>query len=550
MNQPLKIKVATVLATLLGATAGTSEAYQTNNTFQPPILLAEQVKANSQTSVPPIVSAAQATKVETIKPTGMLAPIAPPSLPESVVPATMAPVDKPDSQVTPVAQWQAVSNPFNAEFPRQVSSAGVPIYSQNQSRAAAQAWEAPPFQIAPQESSYPQPPIVRTNEQPLKVPTFPASARSTAQGSDTRGDHYQDSGTMIEAPQPTYFEQPPTEAAVISTPADSGVACGCGGTGCVGCQGEISGCGSCGSNGCFDHDLITDQFNACGSISHARRYLELDVLYFDREDGDIINSNFGGLGDFESDLGWRVTLGQRFDAIRGVEMSYLGSVPLESEITRTDALGRLDALWTVSTFFTAAEVGPFFNAVSQVERKETELHTFEFNRVRWGWDVVKSFFGIRYFYINDEYSLTSTTAIPTVGFFSMETQNHLIGPHIGQEYYYDVGYRASFSVFGKLGVYANFSENDTLGASNGTVFLANSDENVTIAGSMEFGITGHYQINQRARMRAGYTVLWLGNVASVSDNFPRFLSPFTGTGTGDSDDMFFHGLSLGLEFYR
>jgi hypothetical protein len=44
--------------------------------------------------------------------------------------------------------------------------------------------------------------------------------------------------------------------------------------------------------------------------------------------------------------------------------------------------------------------------------------------------------------------------------------------------------------------------------------------------------------------------MFLGRVATVSDNFSPFVSPFTGFNASDEDDAFLHGFSFGLEIYR
>ncbi len=136
------------------------------------------------------------------------------------------------------------------------------------------------------------------------------------------------------------------------------------------------------------------------------------------------------------------------------------------------------------------------------------------------------------------------------GLFEMNTHNNLIGPHIGGELFYDVGYRMSWSLVSKAGAYANFNKVDTRYRNDGVQFLDVEDNNGTFSTSLELNLIGHYQLSQRARFRFGYNALWLGDVASVSDNLSTVLSPTTGADTSDSDDMFFHGVSLGFEIYR
>lgn len=373
---------------------------------------------------------------------------------------------------------------------------------------------------------------------------------------------------------PGYFAAPPQEAPVIVPPSSGCTSCGtriangsscsncntsggctsCNGGGCSDCGiangGGVANCQSCGPNGCFNQNQVTDRFNACGSVSQARRYLIAEALYFDRADGTVANSNFGSLGNFDWNLGWRFTLGNRSDATRGRELTYFGTLPLEQTINRTDPLGRISARFGSADGFTGIETTAFRNGVEQNQFKETSIHSLEFNRVSWGWDVIKTFVGLRYIHVDDEYQMFSRNRFGEIGSFEMEARNNLIGPHIGGELFYDVGYRLSYSLVGKAGLYANFNRVDTRLINAGARFIDAEDDNGTVSGSLELGFVAHYQLNRRARLRAGYNVLWLGEVASVSDNVPAILTPTTGTGTSDSDDMLFHGLSFGLEIYR
>ena len=570
MNQKFKIKMVALVATLSGTAFGNCQAMQQGSGFMPQpvsgvvrpvepavdgsfgaVRLAEPLAGyQSQTQLPPVVSAngmlptqpsvqsaamppiVTPAQAQPSKRSVMLAPIALPKAPELVAQATSVPVDSSnDNQVVPAAQWQQQSqNRAPAQMTNGLSSAGIPIYgsrSGNQSNLSA-----------PRPTTAP---IISTGSQiysPVDnvVPAVPSYEQSYASKNIPIDNYAQ------PTPAPTYFDGPPasTYGATDSYGTSNGYCADCGGTGCA----------NCGSPGSFDPDFVTDQYGICGSVSSARRYLVAEALYFNRTDGDIVNSNFGGLGSFNADLGWRLTIGQRRDATQGTEFSYMGSVPLSDEVTRTDALGRMRTIFGASTFFASAEASPFFNSVFQNERKETQLHSVEFNKVSWGWDVVKSFYGFRYIYVDDQYSLISQNIAGETGTFSMGAKNNLIGPHVGRELFYDVGYRMSFSGFGKAGIYANISEFKGQASKLGTTFIDGKDDNVTIAGSLELGLLAHYQLNSRSRLRAGYNALWLGNVSSVSDNLPGTLSPFFGTSAGDSDDMFFHGLLFGLEFYR
>ena len=468
-----------------------------------------------------------------------------------VAQATTAPLDSSvDANVSPVAQWQQYQQRTPSGSAGRVSNGGVPILPASSMKARnlnvpIVKGRAADTMVAPS---------IRPGSQMVSpAPSFDQSYLSA----EMPVPNYAGTST------PAYFDAPPMEAPVISSSSNcgcGGAGCsscgttsncaGCGGSGCSTCGDAVSGCNSCGPGGCFDPNSIAEQMGLFGSVPNARRYMHIEGLYINRTDGDIVNSNFGGLGNFNGNAGWRITFGRRSDVTRGNEFSYMGTSSLEDSITRNDAAGRLSALWNVSPFFGGGELSPFTNSVSQTESKETKLHSLEFNRVRWGWDVLKTFIGVRYIHVGDEYQFNSTNNIGEQGEFSMDIENNLIGIHIGEELFYDIGYRTSFSASGKLGLYGNISQADTVLAKDGVRILNANDDNGNVAGSLDFNLTAHYQINQRARLKAGYNAMWLGNVSSVSDNIPTTISPFTGSGVSDTDDMFFHGISIGLEFYR
>jgi hypothetical protein len=250
---------------------------------------------------------------------------------------------------------------------------------------------------------------------------------------------------------------------------------------------------------------------------------------------------------------------------------------MEQSITRFDAQGRLDTLFAPSVFYNAGEATPFFGADQQDETKQTSLASVEFNKTNWGWDVVKTFVGLRYIYVDDSYQMIShrsAAAVPdnplTIadesqpafteqGKYKMDATNNLIGVHIGEELFYDVGYRLSLSGVIKGGLYANINQFDTsaskqilTGPNAGaeTIFLTNEDNNSTFSTSVELDLLIHFQLTRRARLTTGYNALWLGDLGTVSDNLNNTLTPFVGTDTSDSDHVFFQGVSFGLELYR
>ena len=315
-------------------------------------------------------------------------------------------------------------------------------------------------------------------------------------------------------------------------------------------QSNYAGCQSCDSGGCFDGSTVAARFGNSGSVPSASKYFIFDAIYLDRYDGTIAISNFGSLNNFENDLfGARVTIGRRQDAANGKELSYFGSSNLSETAFHTDANGRISAGFPSTGAF-AIETTAFRNAVEQEQSKSTMFQSLEFNRNDWGWDVVRTFVGLRYIYIQDEYQISSRNLAGETGDFELSTQNNLLGGHLGYELFYDIGNRISWSTIGKFGIYANPNRVKTKLNNAGAQFLDLKDTNTALSGTIELGLNGNLKLGQRSRLRFGYNAFWLGEVASTANNIPVTINPTTGSDTSDSDDMFFHGLSVGLELFR
>ena len=390
-----------------------------------------------------------------------------------------------------------------------------------------------------------------------------------------------DSGLPLEAtsqPRPG-FAEPPVQQPITfgnsvvgnspvggcSTCGTSGSSCGCNGGNC-GANG-VSGCSSCGENDCFDQAAVDNMFNTSGSNAYARRYFIAEALYLDRDDGEIFNSNRGSLSDFDFGGGARITVGRRQDSTSGREFQYSGTEKIEQTLRISTDDGSAQSLFLPSGTITGADTTSFFNATEQEQAKESYFHSLEFNKVKWGWDVIKSYVGVRYLYFDDEYNVFSQSRRftfandgfarePQNGQFQQSATNNLIGPQIGGELYYDVGYRWSVSGFSRLGAYVNFNENERLLINNGVRVIDEEDFSTTVSYTYEAGISAKYRMSSQAQFRIGYNIYFWDELATVSDNLVNsgfgvpLTSSFLGNQTSDSDSVFFHGLSVGVEIYR
>lgn len=326
----------------------------------------------------------------------------------------------------------------------------------------------------------------------------------------------------------------------------------CGSAGCSSCAGSsTSACNSCGSGGCYNSSEVDKRFAACGFISRARNYFIMDVLYMTRANGEVNGINLSPIDEFDYGYGARFTVGRRTDAANGREFSYFGTFGIEDGGNVSDAAARIRRRFLPGgTFITDADLAAFTNVTSASERLETNFQSFEYNRVRWGWDVVKVMFGARYVYLEDDYDLTTNNFFGNTGSLSVDAKNHLIGPQIGLEMFYDVGFRWSLSGFGKFGLMLNAYDADVNASSDGFGLVNNGTNDADAAFLVDLGLTAHYQLTSQARLRVGYNMLFLGDVTTADEAFPNFLSPFSSGSLDADDDALFTGLSLGLEFYR
>jgi hypothetical protein len=632
MNYKFSIKIAALLATFTGTAIGPTSLlppeWLASAHAQPPIVSPDQADPSASSNMlapigPPVVKPGEAMpwKVDKSKYQSAISPSArvrpglvqPAKTRTNTAPApTVKHAGGLAHEATATAVQPAAAQmtaPVQGKVPSGFSAGGVPLYSSVNSAHRATG------------NSTPQPPQTRVASRagmqgsgtrnaigsgvqsaPMAIDTLPSGEFMAPSGMPAPPVISPGSEMIIgDAPGVMMDNQPAPMSSVISdgtvaVPApvysDAGVVtegvisdgtCDtCNASGAMGCD-SCGGC-NCGPDGCFNAADIASKAGLYGSVGEARYYSHLEVMLMDRQDGDVIFTPSLRLGGFDSDYGYRITLGERFDAINGREISYWGTGQISNSAT-LDGAGTfpLDQVFetTDSTRTIIAPFGYFADRTptflvrptQQSHSKETYFHTVELNRVRWAWDVFKSFAGLRYIYVNDSYQLNSTASRiglnapagpfgTTSGVYKNLAQNNLIGPHIGAEWFYDVGYRLSASVNLKGGIYANLNEVDTRLITDGVANINSDSESTAFSSSLEFGIHAHYQIAPRGRLRAGFNVLHLEDVATVTQNFPPFVNDIdgtsvvrsisrgTGTGSFDDDDLTFTGFSFGFEFFR
>src|SRR5690606_36510918 len=146
--------------------------------------------------------------------------------------------------------------------------------------------------------------------------------------------------------------------------------------------------------------------------------------------------------------GGRATIGRRGDCVNGWEASFMTTAdPWAARETRVGA--GLNTYMTPVDGLTHANISVFNGASFQELALSSRLYSLEINRLEWGWDVLSTSFGLRYIQLEDQLRDTSVRGGET-GTLQIATNNHLIGPQIGSELFYDIGGRVFLSGKGKL----------------------------------------------------------------------------------------------------
>lgn len=291
-------------------------------------------------------------------------------------------------------------------------------------------------------------------------------------------------------------------------------------------------------------------YDGYGSVSGATGYAFVDFLYMDRNRGDFSASVLPANDQYDFTPGARFVFGRRTDSIEGWQAAF---TILDAHTANTQVLspaGILSPRFAPTGGFNPAAISSFNGATFHENFQKSHYYSLELNRMSWNWDVMSTFIGLRYTGIDDLYGLNAIGRDGTFGTYRLRARNHLIGPQVGGELFYDVGRRISFSAAGKLGGYLNFYQTNTEYANANVRILDNTDDDTDFTWGTELGVFAHYMISPRAKLKAGYEFWYFDNIASAQGQFTGNISPFSGTQSNNNDHALYHGVSLGFEWYR
>lgn len=323
--------------------------------------------------------------------------------------------------------------------------------------------------------------------------------------------------------------------------------------------------GSCGTPGCKNGlsgpgvDLggkprLGAGGNVCGPTCNPYRYAAVDALYMKHNDLDSFGSPAPfNLGDFDYELGARVTLGVVPDCHSGFEFSFLGPFQWESSSRITSNLDDIDASLVAGLPIAAVGLSTFFDAEFAAQSLEADLMSFEINRTMIGWDVIKLLYGMRYIQYDEDFIYTSTRTggvapgLPGNGLLRSRTENRMIGGQIGIDMTYPVTCRLWSDLRARAGAFANFAENRFQLTNNNALQIFNEADDTGLAGMLEFGGGMRFYLTNNFHIRGGGELMYVTEVATALEQFGPVMTPATGRSIDAGDSFLLFGFSVGAE---
>ena len=174
--------------------------------------------------------------------------------------------------------------------------------------------------------------------------------------------------------------------------------------------------------------------------------------------------------------------------------------------------------------------------------------------------------GFRYLQFDEslEFAGVSSTNATIRSALNSSVQNSLFGFQVGRRAEWQVGNRAAFTLGGKLGLFNNRAQTNIVSAnqqadltfsrpviSSGTNTNAEFEfgdrkDDLSLLGEFELGMV--YQIRQRMRLRFGYRVLGVSDIADPEQNIPANFTNTTELQSANTDgDLVLRGGYIGAE---
>ena len=250
------------------------------------------------------------------------------------------------------------------------------------------------------------------------------------------------------------------------------------------------------------------------------------------------------LGEFGYQEGFRATIGWTKDCLKGYEITF--TRPLKWERGEFINAPNLQSNLFAAPNFNPVDFAAFNNGVFHSQRYRSELYSGELNRRWWGWDVFSVKLGLRYINIDEEFEFLSTNNMGVNGEFTVETDNHLIGPQLGIDMMQPIGKWTLQSRF-LGGAFVNINDEQARLRNGPTQWIDNSFNDEDFAWMVETGVFAIYHFNDRFSGRVGYEGWYVNGVAIAVEQQLVPIDLNMGLRSDARGDIFYHGASAGFE---
>jgi hypothetical protein len=241
--------------------------------------------------------------------------------------------------------------------------------------------------------------------------------------------------------------------------------------------------------------------------------------------------------------GYRFTLGYAFSDVASIEGTYFGINGWKATAT---ASGN-DDLRIPGNLALATD--DYFGARQVATTSKSNLNNAELNYLRaTGYSGVSVLAGFRYLNFNETFNLNSSMSSGQSSDYEVKSRNNLYGVQLGLHANRDWG-DWSFNLTGKGGLFGNSTQqNTTMGDDNNSIYLRNSTTNAATTSFVgDVGVNAVYRFNPIWGVRAGYSVMWMNNVARAADQLDFTNTPSSGTGLNSHSNAFLQGVNVGVE---
>ncbi len=260
-------------------------------------------------------------------------------------------------------------------------------------------------------------------------------------------------------------------------------------------------------------------------------------------------------------VGVRATVGYLFNDSDSIELTGF-YIDANYNSIETNIAGQVDA------FFHNAPLG--FEGDNGLFLQADRLHTTFTQRIASGelnyrhcnkaLTDVEVLFGVRYLDQRESLNIFTgdddLTAIgvngqndPTLAAtYLVETHNRIIAPQFGIEYAKGFTHFVTFGLNAKAALGVNLVEVTTkLNRNDGFVGFQNHRDEYSFGQVYDVGATIDFHLLERAKLRFGYTAMWLVGVATATDNLDFNLANPAGR-KSNYGSMFYHGPMVELQF--